>query len=68
LNGIKPNDLNNEKNALKAVWSGATDEEIMDILGKEYVPARIKELRELEKAGYEFSFDLATNSYILIKP
>jgi len=68
LKGVGLDDLDNEKKAIEAVWNGASDAEIMSTLGKKYIPGRIKELRELYRAGYEFSEDTVANSYIFVKP
>jgi hypothetical protein len=68
LNGIKPDDLLKENDAIKAIWSGATDAEIIDALKLGSLPSLMKELKELYEVGYQLSFDAATNSYILIKP
>jgi hypothetical protein len=68
LNGIPSDSLTKEGNAVEAIFAGATDAEIMRILRSDYVPIRIKELKELQKAGYQYVFDEATNSYILMLP
>jgi hypothetical protein len=54
--------------AIAAIWAGATDAEIKSALQSPYLPGRMKELQELYSAGYQFTFDVASNSYILIKP
>ena len=66
LSGLKPDKLVDEMNGVEAIWTGATDEEIMDILKTDYMPVRMNELKKLYKTGYQISFDLMTNSYILI--
>jgi hypothetical protein len=68
LNGIPSKDIANEKQAVEALFAKAPDKEIMDILGLKYFPVRMKELRELQQAGYEFAFDELTNSYVFILP
>ena len=71
LNGIAPGTIKNETDAIQAIWADATDKEILDILDdptKTDIPGRMKELKELYEAGYQLTFDAATNSYILIKP
>jgi hypothetical protein len=68
LNGIPEDKINKEMQALEAVFSGATNTQIMNILKTDYVPVRIKELQTLQKAGYELTFDEITNSYILVQP
>ncbi len=68
LNGIPTDNILKEQVAVRAIFSGKPDAEIMDILQSKYMPIRMKELQELQKAGYEFTFDKATNSYILILP
>jgi len=68
LNGIPAKDIAIEHDAVQAALTGANEIEIMQILGFDYMPIRMKELQEMQKAGYEFSFDNLTNSYILIRP
>jgi Big-like domain-containing protein len=68
LNGISEDFIDNENAAVQAIFSGKTDEEIKKILGSSYLPARMKELQELQDAGYQFTFDSLNNSYVLIKP
>jgi hypothetical protein len=68
LNGIPSKNIANEKEAVEALFAQAPDKEIMDILGLKYFPVRMKELRELQQAGYEFAFDELTNSYVFILP
>jgi hypothetical protein len=67
LNGIPSNKIADEGEAIEAIFAGATDPEIMDILRIDYMPVRMKELQELQKAGYEFTFDTVNKSYILVK-
>jgi len=67
LNGIPVDAISKEQAALRAIFSGKSDTEVMDILELEYVPIRIKELQELKKAGYEYTFDNVSKSYILVK-
>jgi hypothetical protein len=68
LNDIPTENIFTEQIAVEAIFSGATDTEIMDILSLEYVPIRMRELQELKNSGYEFVFDESTSSYILIQP
>jgi hypothetical protein len=73
LNGIKPEQVDLEMDAVEKIWEGATDIDTMyanvkEALDSDYVPIRMKELMELYNAGYTYSFDAATNSYILIRP
>jgi hypothetical protein len=68
LNGIPVKDIAKESNAVEAIFAGATNREIMETLGLDYLPIRMKELQELQKAGYEFAFDEITDSYILSLP
>jgi len=68
LKGIDVENIALEKDAIRKIWEGATDAEIMDALDLKYLPGRMKELMELQKAGYEFSFDAVTNSYVLVLP
>jgi hypothetical protein len=67
LNDI-PN-IDTEKDLIEGIWQGTTtDIMIMDRLGLEYVPGRMKELQTLRDAGYQLLFDDLQNSYMLIKP
>jgi len=73
LNGIKPEKVDSEMDAIERIWEGAADIDTMyanvkEALGSSYVPIRMQELMELCNAGYTYSFDAASNSYILIKP
>jgi hypothetical protein len=66
LNGIPDDNLDKERTAIRAIFSGKTDAEIMKILKSDNMSIRMKELQELKKAGYELSFDKVSNSYIFI--
>jgi hypothetical protein len=68
LNGIPVKDIAKESNAVEAIFAGATNKELMETLELDYLPIRMKELQELQKAGYEFAFDETTSSYILSMP
>ena len=68
LNGIPNGTLDNEIEAVEAIFSGKTEAQIKEILEAPNMPIRMKELQELHKAGYEFTFDSVNNSYILVKP
>jgi hypothetical protein len=68
LNGIPSKNILGEGNAVEAIFAGATDAEIMDILQVKSMPIRMKELKELHNAGYKYTFDDQTNSYILMLP
>jgi hypothetical protein len=68
LNDIPIDDIAKEKTAVRAIFSGKTDEVIKQILRSDYMPVRMKELQELQQAGYDLTFDEVTNSYILILP
>ena len=68
LNGLQTTDIVSEYNAVQKLFSDATDTQIMQALGTNYVPIRIKELQELKKAGYNFLFDEINQSYILTLP
>jgi hypothetical protein len=67
LNGVPVDTINKEQAAVRAIFSGKSDAEIMDILQLDYMPIRMKEIQELEKAGYEFTFDKVSNSYVLVQ-
>jgi hypothetical protein len=60
--------IDNEMDAIDAIFSGQTDEQIMQLLDSKYLPVRMKELQQLQKAGYECMFESASNSYVLMKP
>jgi hypothetical protein len=68
LNGVPSNILDNEHAAVEAIFSGQSEAEIREVLELEYMPIRMKELQELQKVGYELTFDEVTNSYILMLP
>jgi hypothetical protein len=70
LNGIKPDNLNKEISAVEAIWKGASDKKLLQILDttSDNIPIRMKELKELYNSGYQISFDAVTNSYVFIKP
>ena len=63
--GIPVEKIETEQQAIEAIFSGATNSEVIDILKTDYLPVRIKEIQELQKAGYEFTFDEITNSFFL---
>jgi hypothetical protein len=68
LNGVPSDSLIREGDAVEAIFSGASDVEIKDILQAESMPVRMREIKELKKAGYQYVFDETTNSYILMLP
>ena len=68
LNGVPTKVIENEHNAIEAVFAGKTDAEILESLDVKVMPIRIKELRELKNAGYKLVFDEVNNSYILTMP
>jgi hypothetical protein len=68
LNGVPAKVVENEHNAIEAIFAGKTDEEILDILDLKVVPIRIRELKELKNAKYKFVFDEVNNSYIFAIP
>jgi len=68
LNGVPGDILENEQKAIRAIFSGKTDEEILLALNSRVMPIRIKELKELQQAGYEFVFDKVNKSYIFTLP
>lgn len=68
LKGIPDDNLDNELAAVRAIFSGKTEAEIVEILELNRMPIRMKELQELQKAGYEFTFDNVNNSYIFSQP
>ena len=65
LNGIATKNIENEEKAVEAIFAGADETEIMKILKTDKIPIRMKELQELEKAGYKIVFDDISNSFIL---
>jgi hypothetical protein len=68
LKGIPSQTVRDEQAAVRAVFSGKTDEEIMRVLKLDYLPVRIKELQVLQKAGYQHTFDKLNNSYLFVLP
>jgi hypothetical protein len=68
LHGINLDNLDTERNAIEAIWTGATDSEIMKLLKSDYMPVRMNELKELYEAGYQVSFDSMADTFIFIKP
>jgi hypothetical protein len=68
LNGVPAKNIDDEANAIEAIFADATDEEIKNILGSDYLPVRMKELQELKKAGYTYSYDEAKSSFVLTSP
>jgi hypothetical protein len=68
LEGIPANNILKEKNAVQLIFSGATDTELKQVLKLDYVPVRVKELQELQRAGYQFVFDEINNSFIVGLP
>jgi hypothetical protein len=68
LNGVPANSVKNEITAIQAIFSGKTSTEITRILKSESMPIRMREIQELQKAGYEFIFDEVNNSYIFSLP
>jgi hypothetical protein len=68
LNGVPAKTIENEHNAIEAIFLGKTDQEILDVLDLKVMPIRIKELKEMQQAGYKIVFDEINNSYILTPP
>ena len=73
MNGLPTDKLEFDEYAIEKIWEGGSSKEmiytnIKASLGVDYLPVRLKELVELYSAGYVYSFDGITNSYILIKP
>ncbi|MBP6209774.1 MAG: Ig-like domain repeat protein [Anaerolineales bacterium] len=66
--GIQIKDENTELLAIQLIFSGETNEEIMTTLNLNYIPIRMKEIRELEEAGYDFAYDDVTKSFIFTMP
>lgn len=66
LDGIPEKILDNERDAVDAIFSGKpSDDEIMQLLKSDYIPVRIRELQELSQSGYKLDFNDASQSYIL---
>jgi hypothetical protein len=68
LDGILAKDIANERAAIKAIFSGQTEEIIKRKLKSDYLPVRLKELQELKNAGFDLAFNEMNNSYKLTKP
>jgi hypothetical protein len=67
FHGVPEKDVIKEADAAEAIFSGKSKEEIIAILKLDYLPIRMQELMELQKAGYKFTFDDVANSYIFVK-
>jgi hypothetical protein len=67
LNGTLAKDIGNERAAIKAIFSGQTEEIIKRKLKSDYLPVRMRELQELKNAGFDLTFNEMNNSYSLIK-
>jgi hypothetical protein len=57
LEGVPADDVFKEKNVVQLIFSGASDAEIKSTAGVNKLAIRWQELKELQKAGYEFVFD-----------
>lgn len=68
LEGIPARDILKEKIAVQLIFSGATDLEVKQALRSDYLPIRMREIQELQKAGYEVVFDEISGSFILTSP
>jgi hypothetical protein len=68
LEGVPADDVFKEKNVVQLIFSGASDAEIKSTMGANKLAIRWQELKELQKAGYEFVFDEIHNSFILSLP
>ena len=68
LNGVPAKIVENEHNAIEAIFAGKNDVEILKALDVKVMPIRMKELTELKNAGYKLVFDEINNSYILTMP
>ena len=70
MNGVNSADIDTEQNTIEAIWNGATDSNILQILksDKKVLPGRMKELIELKNAGYQISFDESSSLYIFTRP
>jgi hypothetical protein len=67
LNDISLDLIDNERAAIKAIFSGQTEELVKRKLNSDYLPVRMSELKELKEAGFNINFDEISNSYILTK-
>ena len=68
LDGIELDNLDSEKSAVEAIWTGASTAEITSLLKSDYLPVRMKELKVLYEAGYQVSFDITRDTFIFIRP
>jgi len=68
LEGVPSDDVFKEKNLVQLIFSGASDAEIKSTAGVNKLAIRWQELKELQKAGYEFVFDEINNSFVLSLP
>ena len=68
LEGVSIDDIFKEQSAVQMIFSGASDAEIKSTLRVNKLAIRWLELKELQKAGYEFVFDETTASFVLSLP
>jgi hypothetical protein len=59
--------INKEHAAILKMFSGGTKQEVMELLESSYT-FRMRELQELQKAGYEITSGSIKGSYTLVKP
>jgi hypothetical protein len=64
LEGIPSDNIFMEKEVVNLIFSGASDAEIKSALRVNKLSIRWQELKELQQAGYEFTFDEAKDSFI----
>jgi hypothetical protein len=68
LNGIPLDFIKKERAAIEAIFSGQAEDVIKKKLKLDYLPVRMRELKELKEVGFTASFDEISNSYIIKKP
>lgn len=69
--GLSKPFLKKESEAIAELFSGCSEERLREVLrltDEAPVPFRIRELQELQKAGYQFTLDNLNSTYLLVKP
>ncbi len=68
LSGIDPENTDDEIEAIYALVSGATEDEVKELLPDKKFPFRFKELQFLIEHGYKLEFDDAAKIFHWLKP
>lgn len=72
LEGIPNDKIELDESAIEIIWRSEENRDVIytnikDDLGIDVVPVRVRELVELYLAGYTYSLDALSNSYVFIK-